>query len=66
MQKVDGKDIAWLLRCKECSKTLKIKDVKETIKGDFKMCDKHLEMIGKNIIKLEMSIKNNSQKTLNI
>ncbi|WDA54954.1 MAG: hypothetical protein PPFGHCPK_01435 (plasmid) [Spiroplasma endosymbiont of Drosophila atripex] len=31
MQKVDAKDIAWLLRWKECSKTLKIKDVKETI-----------------------------------
>ncbi|BDT04542.1 hypothetical protein [Spiroplasma ixodetis] len=47
MQKVDGKDITWLLGCKECSKTLKIKDVKKTIKGDFKMCDKHLEMIEK-------------------
>ncbi|WP_308150244.1 hypothetical protein [Spiroplasma sp. AdecLV25b] len=37
MQKVDGKDIAWLLGCKECSKTLKFKDVKETIKADFKI-----------------------------
>ena len=31
----------------KCSKTLKIKDVKETITGDFKMCEKHLEMIEK-------------------
>lgn len=52
MQKVDEKDIIWLLGCKDCSKNLKFKDVKETIKADFKMCDKHLEMIEKKYNKI--------------